>query len=104
MIKQTLKLTGLTLTVIAFSAGSALAGNGKDCDHKKEAKVKTEATSTSMTRTDVMSTSTTAEAPKAYKVYSIEDATKICKKKAAKDMEACVAYQTGKKKAMAPKT
>lgn len=107
MKTQPLKLIGLTVAALALTTGTALAGNGKDCKDKKHTKVQSEATATSMTKTDVLSTSATA-APKAkmHKVYSVEDATKLCAKKGAKDMDACVAYKTGKmkKKAHAPKT
>lgn len=97
-----LKLAGLTVIAMALTTGTALAGNGKDCKHKKAA-TKTEATS--MTKTDVLSTSATAPKAKMYKTYSVEDATKLCTEKGAKDLEACVAYKTGKmKKAHTPKT
>lgn len=102
-----LKLIGVTVAALALTTGTALAGNGKDCKDKKHAKVTSEATATSMTKTDVLSTSATTSAPKAkmHKVYSVEDAKALCAKKGAKNMDACVAYKTGKmKKSHAPKT
>lgn len=107
MKTQPLKLIGLTVAALALTTGSALAGNGKDCNHKKEAKVKSETTATSMMKTDVLSTSATmTPQTKMHKVYSVEDAKQLCAKKGAKDMAACVGYKTGKMKktARAPKT
>ncbi len=104
MTNPTLKFIGTTLAIAAFTAGTAFAGNGKDCDHKKETATKTEATSMQM-KTEVMSTSAAATSKaKMHKVYSAEDAAKLCAKKQVKDMEACVTYKTGKTKAVAPKT
>ena len=35
MYMTTLKITTTSLLILAFSAGSAFAGDGKDCKHKK---------------------------------------------------------------------
>ena len=69
-----------------------------------EKRTMTEASVTTSSNTEVLSTSATAPKTKTYKVYSVEDATELCAKKGAKDMDACVAYKTGKAKAKAPKS
>ena len=96
----TLKIAGLSALTLAFTAGSALAGDGKDCDHKKKAAMKTTATSTAtaMPQTVVLSAtdSKTAMTKTAKKAHSFEDALKLCQAKGAGDLQACIDYKTGK--------
>lgn len=91
-----LKIAGLTTLALAFTAGSALAGEGKDCD--KNHAMKTQATTSQ--QTSVMGASekgaVMAKADqKMKKTYSFEDALKICQEKAAADLQACIDYKTG---------
>ena len=96
----TLKIAGLSALTLAFTAGSALAGDGKDCDHKKKTAMKTTAasTATAMPQTVVLSAtdSKAAMTKTAKKVYSFEDALKMCQAKGAGDLQACIDYKTGK--------
>jgi len=93
-----LKIAGLSVITLAFTAGSAMAGDGKNCDHKKKAAMKTTATAVTVTpQTTVLSTTERTEvAPKkARKTYSFEDALKICQEKGVTDLQACIDYKTG---------
>ena len=96
----TLKIAGLSALTLAFTAGSALAGEGKDCDHKKKTAMKTTAASTMIAtpQTVVLSATDSKAAMKktAKKRYSFEDALKLCQEKGAADLQACVDYKTGK--------
>ena len=102
-----LKTLGLTLVTVGFTAGTALAGTGKDCKDKTKT---TTASVTTDANTAVLSTSATATAPKAkaYKTYTLEEATALCAKKAetkAINQADCIAYKTGQKTKMkAPKS
>ena len=103
----TLKIAGLTALTLAFSAGTAFAGEGKDCDHKKQAAMKTQATTAQ--QTSVLSASETGATMaksemKAKKVYSFEDATKLCQEKGVADLQACIDYKTGAKAHAKPKS
>lgn len=99
MHKTTLKIAGATLITLAFTAGSAFAGDGKDCDHKKKAAMKTQATTSQQTSVLSASESRDAMAKKtkvAKKTYSFDDALKLCQEKGAADLQACIDYKTGK--------
>lgn len=91
-----LKIAGLSFLTLAFTAGSAMAGDGKNCDHKKKAKMKT--TAATATPTAVLSATerTSVMTKKAKKTYSFEDAVKLCQEKGAADLQACIDYKTGK--------
>lgn len=97
---KTLKIAGLSALTLAFTAGSALAGDGKDCDHKKKAAMKTTtaATMTATPQTVVLSATESGKTmkKKAKKSYSFEDALKMCQEKGAGDLQACIDYKTGK--------
>jgi len=92
-----LKMTGLAVLMTAFAAGSAYAGDGKDCDHKKTAAVKTQTAIIATPQVTVLSDADTKDAMKttSKKVYSFEDALKLCQKKGVTDLQACVDYKTG---------
>jgi len=96
----TFKIAGLSLITLAFTAGSALAGDGKSCDDKKKIAMKTPATATAIAATPQTTVLSAAErspvmTKKAKKVYSFEDALKLCQEKAVSDLQACVDYKTG---------
>jgi hypothetical protein len=97
----TLKIAGLSALTLAFTAGSALAGDGKDCDHKKKTAMKTTVTSTmtAAPQTVVLSSAEQGKTMKmkAKKSYSFEDALKLCQDKGAVDLQACIDYKTGVK-------
>ena len=89
----TLKIASLAALTLAFSAGTAFAGEGKDCDHKKAA-MKTQASTAQ--QTSVLGAKTVkADKKMAKKVLSFEDATKLCVDKGATDLQACIDYKTG---------
>jgi len=97
-MRTTLKIAGLSLITLAFTAGSAFAGDKKNCDPKKKAVMKTTAAAVTVTpQTTVLSTSerSTAMTKKTKKVYSFEEALKLCQEKGAADLQACVDYKTG---------
>ncbi len=93
-----LKIAGLSLVTLAFTAGSAMAGDGKNCNDKKKTAMKTTAAAVTATpQTTVLSTAERGAAmtKKAKKTYSFEDALKLCQEKGAADLQACVDYKTG---------
>jgi len=92
----TLKIAGLSLVTLAFTAGSAMAGPGKNCDDKKKTATKTTATATTPTAVLATSESSKVMIKKAKKAYSFEDALKLCQEKGAADLQACIDYKTGK--------
>lgn len=97
MTRTTLKIAGLSVIAIAMTAGTAMAGNGKDCKHKKKTDVKSEATATPAGTTAVMGVSATSDKAMAkHKVYTFDDALKLCTEKGAADLQACIDYKTGK--------
>ena len=49
MHMTTLKITTTALLTLAFTAGTAFAGDGKDCKNKNHAAMKTEATTAQQT-------------------------------------------------------
>jgi len=94
----TLKIAGLSLITLAFTAGSAFAGDKKHCDDKKKAAMKTTAAAVTVTPpTTVLSTAEhrAVMTKKAKKVYNFEEALKLCQEKGAADLQACVDYKTG---------
>lgn len=93
----TLKVAGLTAITLAFTAGTAFAGDKKHCADKKTAMKTTSAAVTATPQTTVLSSAErgTAMTKKAKKVYSFEDALKLCQEKGAADLQACVDYKTG---------
>jgi len=100
MYLKSLKIIGFSALALAFTTGSALAGNGKDCDHKNKTAIKSEASAVAApTQTSVLSTSTASAKAKAVKkTYSFEDAMALCQKKGAGNLQACIDYKTGKTK------
>ena len=99
MHMTTLKITTASLLTLAFTAGTAFAGDGKDCKNKKHATMKTEATAAQ--QTSVLSAAEGQRAMakkdmKAKKIYSFDEALKLCQDKGAADLQACVDYKTGK--------
>ena len=95
---NTLKITGLSLITLAFTAGSALAGDGKNCDHKNKAVMKTTAAAVTATPQTTVLSATERGATmtkKAKKAYSFEEALKLCTEKGVADLQACVDYKTG---------
>ncbi|NNC37379.1 MAG: hypothetical protein EX271_05600 [Acidimicrobiales bacterium] len=97
MTTRHLKIAGLTTLALAFAAGSAFAGEGKDCD-KKHA-MKTQASTAQQTSvmgaTEKGAVMVKAD-KKMKKTYSFDDALKICQEKGAADLQACIDYKTGK--------
>lgn len=91
------KTFAIAATTMALTAGTALAGPGKDCADKKHSTA-TEASMSTSSETAVMGA--TAEA-KMRKNYTFDEALEICEKKAATDLQACIDYKTGKTKAKA---
>lgn len=94
----TLKIASLAALTLAFSAGTAFAGEGKDCDHKKQAAMKTQATTAQ--QTSVLGAAETGATmakseKKMKKAYTFEDALKLCQDKGAADLQACIDYKTG---------
>ena len=92
------KIAGTSFIALAFTAGTAMAGDGKDCDHKKKAKMKTTAAAVTATpQTTVLSSAERGAvmAKTAKKTHSFEDALKLCQEKGAADLQACVDYKTG---------
>ncbi len=98
MYKTSLKFAALSAITLAFTAGSAFAGDGKNCDHKKQTAMKTEASTAATQQTAVLSAAERGDAMArtAKKNYSFEDALKLCQEKGAADLQACVDYKTGK--------
>lgn len=94
MKKTPLKIAALSAVALAFATGSAFAGDGKNCDHKKKTAMKTEAAAA---QTAVLSTSTDGKmmTKKAKRAYTFEEALKVCQEKGADDLQACVDYKTG---------
>lgn len=91
-----LKIAGLSIVTLAFTAGSAMAGPGKNCDDKKTTAMKTTTSAAAPTAVLSASERSTAMTKKAKKVYSFEDALKMCQEKGAADLQACIDYKTGK--------
>lgn len=101
MKNTTLKFASASLAALAFTAVSAAAGDGVNCDKKKHAmKTQTSATATMATpATAVLSSTKTRGATKIKKAYSFDDALKLCVDKSAADLQACIDYKTGKTQA-----
>jgi len=91
----TLKVASLSLITLAFTAGTAFAGDKKHCDDKKKTAMKTTATAVAPTAVLAGSETTKTSMKKAKKTYSFEDALKLCQEKGAADLQACVDYKTG---------
>lgn len=99
MFKPTLKLALMSAVTVALTAGTAMAGNGKDCTHKKSTEIKSETTSTATSTTAVLGASATApNAKHKMKAYTVDEARALCTKHNAADIEACVARKTSKVK------
>lgn len=97
-MNTTLKFASIAALTLAFSAWTAFAGEGKDCDHKKQAAMKTQATTaqqTSVLGATERGVKMAKHEKMAKKTYSFEDATKLCQEKGAADLQACIDYKTG---------
>lgn len=105
MTHSLFKISSITLIAVSLTAGTALAGAGKNCDHKKRKTTTTEASMTTTAETAVMGVSATSGDAKAkmHKTYTYEEALSKCQKKGADDLQACIDYKTGKVNAK-PKT
>lgn len=92
-----LKIAATSLVIMAFAAGTAVAGDKAGCKDKKTT-MKTEAGVTITTPTEVLSVTETGvqKTKKMKKAYSFDEALEICQKKAADDLQACIDYKTGK--------
>lgn len=92
-----LKISGITLIAVTMTAGTALAGAGKNCDHKKRTSASSEAAVTTTAETAVMGVSATSGDAKAkmHKTYTFDEAVSMCQKKGAADLQACIDYKTG---------
>lgn len=92
----TLKLVSLAALTVAFSAGTAFAGDGKDCDkkHAMKSKASTAQQTSVMGASERGATMVKAE-KKMKKTYTFEDALKLCQDKGAADLQACIDYKTG---------
>lgn len=97
MQKTSLKIAGLSFLTLAFTAGTAVAGDKKNCDHSKKAAMKTEAGVLVTPQTTVLSSTQEgmANSKTQTKIYSFEEALKLCQDKGAVDLQACVDYKTG---------
>ena len=94
MRKTSFKILSTSIIAAGFMAGTAFAGGGENCDDKKHAAMKTEA---SAAQTTVLSVSEKASAAKSAKtMLSFDDALAVCQKKQVKDLQACIDYKTGK--------
>ena len=105
--KTTLKIATASLLTLAFTAGAAFAGDGKDCNHKKKTAMKTEATmaqQASVLPAAERRDATTKKTMKMKKAYSFDDALKLCQEKGAADLQACIDYKTGKTAKAKPKS
>jgi len=99
-----IKLTSAAILMTAFTAGTAYAGNEKNCDHKKTAAAKTQAVITATPQVTVLS-DVQSSAPinkastqrSAKTSYSFDEALRLCQKKGVTDLQACVDYKTGAK-------
>ncbi|MGB0907576.1 MAG: hypothetical protein ACPGVT_08785 [Maricaulaceae bacterium] len=102
MKTTSLKIASFSLLTIAFTASTAFAGTGKNCDHKKKAAMKT---NTATAQTKVLSASGESAAMKAHakKTYTFDEASKLCMDKGAADLQACIDYKTGKTKMTTPR-
>lgn len=91
-----LKIAATSLVIIAFAAGTAMAGDKAGCKDKKTA-MKTEAAVTATAATNVLAATERADAKaKMKKVYTFDQAMELCQKKGADDLQACIDYKTGK--------
>jgi len=96
-----IKLTSVAMLMTAFTAGTAYAGNGKKCDHKKTTAVKTQAVITATPQvtvlSDVQSSASigkTSTQKSAKTSYSFDEALRLCQEKGVTDLQACVDYKT----------
>lgn len=97
MTSTFLKIAAITSIAMFASAGTALAGGDKDCDHKKKAK-QTSAMKADPAagQTAVLGASEKAmKAKKERVVLSFDEAMKLCTDKGADDLQACIDYKTG---------
>jgi len=88
-----LKSIGAATIALTFISGAALAGDKKDCDHKK---------TTAMQKTEVSAptavlpaAATTEKAKMEHKTYTFEEAKAKCQKYGAEDLQACIDKKTG---------
>lgn len=105
--KTTLKIATVSLLTIAFTAGSAFAGDGKDCKNKKRTAVNTQTPigqSTSVLSAVDYQRTTTKKTMKMKKTYSFDEALKLCQEKGAADLQACIDYKTGVSTKAKPKS
>jgi len=98
MHKSIIKITGFAVLALGLTVGSAYAGDGKKCDHKKKAAVTASQTAVIVTPqmtvlSDAQRVDTTQN--KVRKTYSFDDALKLCQDKGATDLQACIDYKTG---------
>ena len=92
------KLAAITaLAMLAASAAPAFAGDGKNCDHKKKAAMKTEAAANG---TAVLAATDRTTIKGAKTVMTFDEALNACQTKGAADLQACIDYKTGKVSAM----
>jgi hypothetical protein len=96
MFKTNLKTISIAVVTVAFTAGSAFAGDGKACSDKKHTAMKTQ-TQTMTTQTTVASATQKAAVKGKMTYLSFDDALKLCQEKGAADLQACVDYKTGVK-------
>jgi|GEM_PF-3268294 len=100
-----IKTAGIAIAAIALTAGTAYAGNGKDCKNKTHAAKAPAAATSTMTSTTteapysaVLPASSEA-APKAHKkkmkVLTFDQALELCQKKGVSDLQGCIDKKTG---------
>ena len=93
---KTLKILGTAIIAVAFTSGAAIAGPGKDCNHKDHSTaMKSEASQ----QTAVLPASTertNSADQKQMKAYTFDEALALCQKHGATDLQACVDKKTGK--------
>lgn len=93
MLIPTFKTAAITVMGLSLTAGTAFAGNGKDCGEKTTAM---KSQSTAATPATAVLAASEHKKTKIKKSYSFDEAVKMCQSKGAADLQACIDYKTGK--------
>ncbi len=125
MRKSPLKLATITLLSLAFVSGNAFAGPGKDCNYKKKANMKTEASTVQPSNVQLSSvqpiteqsasvwsakadntaqtmaakTPTNTVSVDRKKFHTFDEALDACLAKDGVDLQACIDNKTGQTQA-----
>lgn len=97
MTNRLLKLAVITSLALITATGTALAQDKKSCADKKSAKQTSAMTTDAVVnKTAVLGASEkTMTAKKHRTVVSFDEAMKLCRAKAADNLQACIDYKTG---------